>query len=332
MRKPIILAIESSCDDTCAAVIRGNNILANVISGQEVHGDYGGVVPELASRAHQKNIMPVVESTLLQAGIDKSGLDAVAFTQGPGLVGALLVGASFAKGLAGALGIPLIAVHHLHAHLFSHYIDPPRPAFPFLCLLASGGHTQLTKLDGPLNYETIGRTTDDAAGEALDKAAKVLGLPYPGGPWIDHWARKGNPEKFSFPQPSTGNLDFSFSGLKTSLLYFVRDGLAKDKHFIQNHLPDICASYQETVVDYLLLKLKQAIRETGIHEVGIAGGVAANSLLRKKSGELARIYGWKIFVPEFQYCTDNAAMIAKVASYKFREKQFAGHSSTPFAR
>jgi N6-L-threonylcarbamoyladenine synthase len=326
-----ILAIESSCDDTGAAVIQNRIIRANVVSTQKIHGQYGGVVPELASRAHQTNIVPVVEEALTKAGITKEQLDAIAFTQGPGLVGSLLVGVSFAKAMALALDIPIITVDHLYAHLAAHFIGE-EPELPMLCLLVSGGHTLLVKMETPLKYEIIGRTNDDAAGEAFDKAAKILSLPYPGGPLIDKYAKDGNPLAYEFPKPDVPGLNFSFSGLKTSFLYFIRDNLKKDAGFVEKNLPDICASYQHRIVEYLVRQLTKAAAETGIKTIGLSGGVAANSYLRKILKERAAEQGWRLHIPAFEYCTDNAGMVAIAAHYKFKAGLFAEQSAGVYAR
>jgi N6-L-threonylcarbamoyladenine synthase len=327
-----ILAIESSCDDTSAAVIQNGKILTNYISSQQIHTKYGGVVPELASRAHQANIVPIVDIALKDAGIDKVHLDAVAFTRGPGLMGSLLVGTSFAKGMALSLKIPLIDVNHLQAHIISQFIDEPKPTFPFLCLLVSGGHTQIILVKDYLEHEIIGRTMDDAAGEAFDKAAKIMDLPYPGGPLIDKYAREGNPEAFNFPEPNIPGYNFSFSGLKTSFLYFIRDNLKKDPDFIKNNLADICASYQYRIVNFLLKKIAIAADDLKIKEIGIAGGVAANSFLRQELKVLSEKKNWNIYIPAFEYCTDNAAMIAMAAHYKFLKKEFVSQEVAPYAR
>ncbi|MDQ3072199.1 MAG: tRNA (adenosine(37)-N6)-threonylcarbamoyltransferase complex transferase subunit TsaD [Bacteroidota bacterium] len=324
-----ILAIESSCDDTAAAVIVNRRIRSNVVSSQPIHEDFGGVVPELASRAHQTNIVPVVNAALREAGVHKSKLDAIAFSQCPGLLGSLLVGSSFAKALALGLNTKLIAVDHLHAHILSHFIDQPEPAFPFLCLLVSGGHTLIIRMESPLKYHIMGKTTDDATGEAFDKGAKMLGLPYPGGPWIDKFSKKGDPMKFDFPLPSTGGYDFSFSGLKTSLLYFLKK---QDPEFIENNLSDICASYQHRIVTYLLKQVQKAAYDTGIHEIGISGGVSANSYLRQELLSFAGKEGWNAYIPSFEYCTDNAAMIAIAAHFKFEAGEFSGQDVVPYAR
>jgi N6-L-threonylcarbamoyladenine synthase len=332
-----ILGIESSCDDTSAAVLENNKILANIIANQDVHKRFGGVVPELASRAHQQNIVPVVDTALKTAGITKNQLNAVAFTRGPGLMGSLLVGTSFAKSFSLGLGIPLIEVDHLQAHILAHFIQNTKgsrsvPAFPFLCLTISGGHTQIVLINDFLKTEVIGKTIDDAAGEAFDKAAKILGLAYPGGPVIDRLAADGNPNKFVFPKPKIAGLDFSFSGLKTSFLYFIRDEIKKDRDFIRKNLNDLSASIQNIIVDILMDKIIEAARVTGIKEIAIAGGVSANSLMRKKLTEQGEIQNWKVYIPEFQFTTDNAAMIAIAGYYKYLIKVFADQRSVPYTR
>ncbi|MCF8223541.1 MAG: tRNA (adenosine(37)-N6)-threonylcarbamoyltransferase complex transferase subunit TsaD [Bacteroidales bacterium] len=332
-----ILAIESSCDDTSAAVVKDGYLLSNLIAGQDVHRSYGGVVPELASRAHQANIVPVVDQALSKAGVHSTDIDAVAFTRGPGLLGSLLVGTSFAKGFALAMNIPLVEVNHLHAHVFSHWLrekgsDGSTPSLPFLCLLVSGGHTQLIVVDEHMKLNEIGSTIDDAAGEAFDKCAKVMGMPYPGGPHIDRLASGGDPERFSFTRPSIGKLDYSFSGLKTNFLYFLRDELKKNNAFIDDNKEDLSASIQKTIIDILVDKLVIASRETGIKEIGIAGGVAANSGLRKKISLLARDEGWQIYLPELRYTTDNAAMIAITGYFKYLDNDYAGQDVVPRAR
>lgn len=319
-----ILGIESSCDETSAAVCKDGKILSNIISSQEVHVQYGGVVPELASRAHMQNIIPVVDEALKKAKVEINQLDAVAFTQAPGLIGALLVGTSFAKSLSLSLDIPLISVHHMQAHILSNLIEDPAPSFPFLCLTVSGGHTQIVLCKDPLQMEILGETLDDAAGEAFDKSAKLLGLPYPGGPLIDRYASDGNSLAFHFPEPQIEGLNFSFSGVKTSILYFLQKELKKDPDFIQKNLADLCASIQYTIVNILLHKLKKASLETGIKQICIAGGVSANKGLRKSLEEFGKKYSWKIHVPSFEYCTDNAAMIAMTGYHKFLK----GESST----
>jgi len=327
-----ILAIESSCDDTAASVVVNGIILSNVTSSQKIHELYGGVVPELASREHQANILHVVNTALLQASISKNELDAIAFTQGPGLLGSLMVGVSFAKAMALGLGIPIITIDHLEAHLAAHFINEPRPRFPFLCLLVSGGHTMIVRIDSPSRYEVLGKTTDDAAGEAFDKAAKILGLPYPGGPLIDKYAHIGNAAAYSFPMPTMPGYDFSFSGLKTSFLYFIRDGKKQDPDFVENHLADICASYQLHIVNYLMQQLEKAVHDTGIMEIGIAGGVAANSCLRAALAAKQAQSGWATYIPAFEYCTDNAAMVAMAASFKYDLGDFASQEVIPYAR
>lgn len=332
-----IIGIESSCDDTSAAVVRDGYILSNIIADQNVHRKYGGVVPELASRAHQQNIVPVVDQALFQAGINKKEISAVAFTRGPGLMGSLLVGSSFAKGFALAGNIPLIDVNHLHAHMLVHFLKEEKkkantPAFPFLCLLVSGGHTQLVILRNYLDYEIIGRTIDDAAGEAFDKCAKVMGLPYPGGPSVDHHATSGNPNSFRFTKPKTEGFNFSFSGLKTNFLYFTRDRIAEDRNFIENNKNDLCASLQKTIVEILLGKCIKAAEATGIHRIAIAGGVSANSGLRKAFSEEAAKRKWELYIPEIRYTTDNAAMIAITGYYKYLSGDFAKHDVIPQAK
>ena len=330
-----ILAIESSCDDTSAAICVDGKILSNYIANQSIHQEYGGVVPELASRAHIQNIIPVVDIALKEA-IKKNTtpfslqeIDAIAFTQSPGLIGSLLVGTQFAKSLALALDKPLIAVHHMQAHVMANLIDDVKPSFPFLCLTVSGGHTQIVIAHAPLQFEVIGETIDDAAGEAFDKTAKLIGLPYPGGPLIDKNAQTGNPLAFKFAEPNIPDLNFSFSGLKTSVLYFLQK---QEQGFIENNINDICASVQHTIVQILMKKLKKAIQQTGIHEVCLAGGVSANSGLRNAFTEAGKKYGWKTYIPKFEYCTDNAAMIAITGYYKFLENQFADLSISPSAR
>ncbi|MDX1628658.1 MAG: tRNA (adenosine(37)-N6)-threonylcarbamoyltransferase complex transferase subunit TsaD [Fulvivirga sp.] len=329
---PTILAIESSCDETSAAVIKNGKVLNNIIATQSVHKKYGGVVPELASRAHQQNIVPIVEQSLKEAKVAKSELDAVAFTQGPGLLGALLVGASYAKGLALGLNIPLIGINHMKAHILAHFIDEPRPAFPFLCLTVSGGHTQLVIVKSHLDMEIIGETQDDAVGEAFDKSAKLLDLPYPGGPLIDKYAQQGNPEAFDFPDSSMPGLNFSFSGIKTAFMYFLREKKQQNPHFVEHNMADICASLQHSLIRMLLQKLKRASKETGIREIAIAGGVSANSGLRNELQGMAKEKGWNIYIPDFQYCTDNAAMIAMAAHYHYQHKKFVSMDVSPMAR
>jgi N6-L-threonylcarbamoyladenine synthase len=331
-----ILGIESSCDDTSAAVLDGTTIRSNVIANQAVHNSFGGVVPELASRAHQQNIIPVVETALTKAGITKEQLSAVAFTRGPGLLGSLLVGTSFSKSFAYALQVPLIEVNHMEAHVLAHFIhDEAKPGsvpdFPFLCLTVSGGHTQIVRMTDYFSMEIIGRTIDDAAGEAFDKAAKILGLPYPGGPLVDKYSREGNPNAFAFSKPNIPGLDYSFSGLKTSFLYTVRDHLKLDPDFIAKNLADLCASIQSSIIETLMKKLVLAVKETGITNVAIAGGVSANSGLRAAMLEKQN-KGWNVFIPEFQFTTDNAAMIAVAGYYKYLKGEYAGLSVAPFSR
>jgi N6-L-threonylcarbamoyladenine synthase len=312
-----ILAIESSCDETSCAICRDGEILSNVIAGQKVHEQYGGVVPELASRAHIQNIVPVVDTALKKAGCELSSLTAIAFTQAPGLIGSLLVGSQFAKSLALSLDIPLLAVHHMQAHVLANLIPAARPSFPFLCLTVSGGHTQIVLCISPLQMKVIGETLDDAAGEAFDKSAKLLGLPYPGGPLIDKYAREGDASRYAFPEPQIPGLNFSFSGLKTAILYFLQERTAQDPDFVQKNLPDICASIQGRIITILLNKLKKAAKETGVRDLCIAGGVSANSGLRAAFSELGKKQGWNTFIPPFEYCTDNAGMIAITAYYKY---------------
>jgi N6-L-threonylcarbamoyladenine synthase len=332
-----ILAIESSCDETSAAVCTDGKILSNFIANQSVHEKYGGVVPELASRAHAQNIVPVVDTALSSANCSLPSVDAIAFTQAPGLIGSLLVGAQFAKSLSLALNKPLIAVHHMQAHVLANLIANPKPSFPFLCLTVSGGHTQIVICESPTQLRVIGETIDDAAGEAFDKSAKLLGLPYPGGPLIDKYAKEGNPDRFQFPEPRIPGLNFSFSGLKTSILYFLQNAgtslVYKEEfraseqeryQFIQENLNDICASIQQRIVTILLHKLRKAAQETGIRDICLAGGVSANSGLRKAFEEMGKQQGWRTFIPAFQYCTDNAAMIAITGYYKYQAGQFAG--------
>src|SRR5258707_8470391 len=326
---PTILAIESSCDETSASVIRSGKVLNNVIASQEVHTKHGGVVPELASRAHQQNILRVVNEAMTQPGIEKKELNAIAFTRGPGLMGSLLVGVSCAKRMALALDIPMIEVNHMEAHVLAHFIDDPKPKFPFLCLTVSGGHTQIVLVKNFLEMEVIGQTQDDAVGEAFDKAAKMMGLPYPGGPLIDQYARLGNASAFKFSQTSMPDLDFSFSGIKTAFLYFLRDIKKEDENFVEKNLNDICASLQRHLVQMLLQKLKLAAHQMNIKEIAIAGGVAANSGLRNALTDLAKELDLKTFIPEFQYCTDNAAMIAIAAHYKFSAGKFCGLDVAP---
>lgn len=332
--KPItILAIESSCDDTSAAVLQDGRLLSNVVAGQDVHKAYGGVVPELASRAHQQNIVPVVDVALKQSGVLPNQLSAIAFTSGPGLIGSLFVGATFAKAMALALNIPLIAVNHMRAHVLAHFIDEPKPHFPFLCLTVSGGHTQIVKVNHYLDMEVVGETTDDAAGEAFDKTAKLLGLPYPGGPPVDQYAKLGNPNAFVFPEGKTNEpFGFSFSGLKTSVLYFLQKNTHTNSQFISQNLNDICASVQKTIVSSLLKRLKKAARHYGITHVAIAGGVSANSELRRELEVLGKQMKWQTYIPQFQYCTDNAGMIAMAAWYQYLAADFTNQYAVPKAR
>lgn len=328
----IILGIESSCDDTSASICKDGKIKSNIIANQEVHAKFGGVVPELASRAHQQNIIPVVDTAIKEADIDKNDISAVAFTKGPGLLGSLLVGVSFAKSFALARQIPLIEINHMQAHILAHFIDEPKPRFPFICLTVSGGHTQIVLVKDYFHMEILGQTLDDAAGEAFDKSAKILGLPYPGGPLIDKYAQKGNPNAFSFPEPRIKELDFSFSGLKTAILYRIQDEVKKDPDFIPNHLHDLCASIQHRIVTILLNKLQKAVLKYQIKDVAVAGGVSANSGLRKALLEVGEERSWKVFIPKFEYCTDNAAMIAMAGYYKFLKKDFVSQQVSPLAR
>ena len=328
-----ILGIESSCDDTAASVLVGDKMLANVVAGQEVHRNWGGVVPELASRAHQQHIVPVVDEALRLAKISKHQLHAIAYTLGPGLLGSLLVGGSFAKGLASGLGIPLIEVNHMQAHILAHFIhqDAPMPQFPFLCLTVSGGHTQIVRVDDHLSMHVLGETRDDAAGEAFDKAAKILGLDYPGGPLVDKLAQTGNPHRFVFPEPKADGFDFSFSGLKTSFLYLIRDEMKMDASFIEKNTADLCASLQHTLVNILMRKLLLASESTGIKNLALAGGVSANSGLRKAFVDL-RDKGYQTHIPAFEFCTDNAAMIAMTGYFKYKARLFSNHSEGSIAR
>ena len=334
IKKPIILGIESSCDDTSAAILQGQKILSNIVANQQIHSLHGGVVPELASRAHQQNIIPVVDAAIKKANINKEDISAIAYTKGPGLLGSLLVGSSFAKSFAMGMNIPLIAVNHMQGHILSHFIDEGKamPEFPFLCLTVSGGHTQIVRIESTINMQVIGTTIDDAAGEAFDKSAKILGLPYPGGPHIDKHAKEGNIHAFEFGKPKIKDLDFSFSGLKTSILYKIQNNLRKNPRFIQENLVDLCASIQHSIVSILLNKLEKAIKITGIKQLAIAGGVSANSYLRSELGELAKDKGYQLYIPKFEYCTDNAAMIAITGYFKYLDKDFADQSVTPSAR
>ncbi|MCK5814818.1 MAG: tRNA (adenosine(37)-N6)-threonylcarbamoyltransferase complex transferase subunit TsaD [Flavobacteriaceae bacterium] len=330
-----ILAIESSCDDTSAAVLCNAKVLSNVIANQEIHTAYGGVVPELASRAHQQNIIPVVQQALLKANIDKKQLKAIAFTRGPGLMGSLLVGSSFAKSFSQGLQIPLIAVNHMQAHILAHFIEEKNrqiPEFPFICLTISGGHTQIVKVSDYFNMEVLGETLDDAVGEAFDKSAKILGLPYPGGPLIDKHAQLGNPKAYMFTKPKVGDLEFSFSGLKTGILRFIQKNVKENEHFIEENLNDICASIQHTIVQILMEKLKNAVKQTGIKQIAIAGGVSANSEIRKVLKESESKYGWETFIPKFEYTTDNAAMIGIAGYLAYLEGRFSEVNTSATAR
>ena len=335
--EPIILGIESSCDDTSAAVLRGRQLLSNVIASQAVHAAYGGVVPELASRAHEQNIVPVVSEAIRRAGITAQDLDAIAFTRGPGLLGSLLVGTNFAKGLSLSLGIPMVEVNHLHAHVLAHFIEEEgeehqSPEFPFLCLLVSGGNSQIILVRSASDMEIIGQTIDDAAGEAFDKCAKVMGLGYPGGPVVNRLANEGNPKAFAFSKPNVPGYDYSFSGLKTSFLYTLRDELEKNPNFIEERKADLCASLQATVIDILMKKLRQAAKDLGIRQVAVAGGVSANTGLRDAFHDHARRYGWKVFIPKFAYTTDNAAMVAMNGYFSFIDGKRTELDAVPFAR
>ena len=335
--EPIILGIESSCDDTSAAVLRGRQLLSNVIASQAVHAAYGGVVPELASRAHEQNIVPVVSEAIRRAGIRPDELDAIAFTRGPGLLGSLLVGTNFAKGLSLALGIPMVEVNHLHAHVLAHFIEEEgeehqSPEFPFLCLLVSGGNSQIILVRSASDMEIIGQTIDDAAGEAFDKCAKVMGLGYPGGPVVNRLANEGDPKAFAFSKPNIPGYDYSFSGLKTSFLYTLRDALAENPNFIEERKADLCASLQATVIDILMKKLRAAAKDLGIRQVAVAGGVSANTGLRAAFEDHARRYGWEIFIPKFAYTTDNAAMVAMNGYFSYLEGKRTELDAVPFAR
>ncbi len=332
-----ILSIETSCDDTSAAVLCDDEIRSNIVANQAVHTKYGGVVPELASRAHQENIIPVVDTAIKEAGIRREELNAIAFTRGPGLLGSLLVGLNFAKAMALGLSIPIIEVDHLQAHILAHFVQEKgkrkkTPRFPFLCLTVSGGHTQIVRMDSPMQAEVIGSTIDDAAGEAFDKAAKILGLPYPGGPVIDRLAKKGDPGKFTFPHPKIKDLDFSFSGLKTSFLYLVRDGLRENENFIKENKEDLAASIQHTIIEILISKLRKASRQTGIKEIAIAGGVSANSGLRERLLQIGEKESWNAFIPDFQFTTDNAAMIGITGYFKYKSGLFSSQDIVPYTR
>jgi N6-L-threonylcarbamoyladenine synthase len=330
-----ILGIESSCDDTSAAVICNGRVLSNIVANQEIHAKYGGVVPELASRAHQQHIVPVVQQAIEQAGITKEDLHAISFTRGPGLMGSLLVGTSFAKSLALGLDIPLIDVNHMQGHILAHFIKEENteiPPFPFVCLTISGGHTQIVRVTDYFTFEVLGETIDDAVGEAFDKSAKILGLPYPGGPLVDKYAQLGNPKKFSFTKPKVGDLDFSFSGLKTGILYFIQRNLKENPKFIEENLYDICASIQHTIVEILIEKLKNTVKKTGIKHIAIAGGVSANSEIRKRLQLAQKHWGWTTYIPKFEYTTDNAAMIAITGYLKYKSKIYADISVKAQAR
>lgn len=336
-RDEVILAIESSCDDTSAAVLRGGILLSNVTASQAVHEEYGGVVPELASRAHEQNIVPVVDAAIRRAGIQKEDISAVAVTRGPGLMGSLLVGVNFAKGMARALGVPLIDVNHLQGHVLAHFIhepddNTPTPPFPYICLLVSGGNSQIIKVNAYNDMQILGQTIDDAAGEAIDKCSKVMGLGYPGGPIIDRLARQGNPEAFKFAKPNIPGYDYSFSGLKTSFLYSLRKWIADDPDFIEHHKTDLAASLEKTIVDILMKKLRMAVKDAGIQHVAVAGGVSANNGLRNAFHDHAQRYGWTIYIPRFSYTTDNAAMIGITAHFKYHDHDFCDINAPAFAR
>ncbi len=328
----IILGIESSCDETSASICINGEIRSNVIATQAIHAKYGGVIPELASRAHQQNIIPTVEEAIRQAKVSKNQIDAVSFTRGPGLLGALLVGTSFAKSFALAQNIPLIDINHMQAHILAHFIDDPKPSFPFLCLTVSGGHTQIVLIKDYFEMELLGETLDDAAGEAFDKTAKILNLPYPGGPLIDKFSKGGNAAAYKLPEPQIPGLNFSFSGLKTAILYLVQDQLKQNQDFLTENMADLCASVQSRIVSILLNKLKKAAKETGVKDIAIAGGVSANSGLRQSLIEMGEKYNWRVFIPKFEYCTDNAAMIAIAGYHKFLKKDFVGQDVAPMAR
>jgi N6-L-threonylcarbamoyladenine synthase len=330
-----ILGIESSCDDTGASILKNNSILSNVIAGQKIHEEYGGVVPELASRAHQKNLVPTVDTALKRAGVTLDQIDAIAYTRGPGLMGSLIVGTSFAKAVSLARNIPLIDVNHMHGHVLAHFIDDenkPKPAFPFLCLTVSGGHTQIVLVKDHLDMTVIGSTIDDAAGEAFDKSAKLMGFPYPGGPLIDKWAKEGDASKFTFSEPNLVEYDYSFSGLKTSIMYFLNSQSQKNPNFIEENKADLCASIQDTIIRILMKKLTRAAEDLGIKEIAIAGGVSANSGLRKAIQKGEELYGWKTYIPRFEYCTDNAAMIAITGKYMYEKGHRATQADTSLPR
>ncbi|MNU73469.1 tRNA N6-adenosine threonylcarbamoyltransferase [compost metagenome] len=330
----VILGIESSCDDTSAAILKNDTILSNVTASQAIHEQYGGVVPELASRAHQQNIIPVVDAALKKASVTLKDIDLIAFTQGPGLMGSLVVGTAFAKSLSLALNKPMVAVHHMHAHILAHFINEgtPIPKFPFICLTVSGGHTQLVRVNSPVEMIVLGSTIDDAAGEAFDKTAKILGFPYPGGPLIDCYAKEGNPKAFTFAKPQVDGYNFSFSGLKTSVLYFIQKEVAKNPQFIEENKADLCASIQHTILEILFKQLRKVSKDTGINEIAIAGGVSANSGLRNRLTEEGKTLGWNVYIPKFEYCTDNAAMIAIAGKFLAENKQFADQSISANAR
>jgi len=328
----IILGIESSCDETSASICIDGEIRSNIIASQAIHAKYGGVVPELASRAHQQNIIPTVDQAIIQAKISKKDIDAVSFTRGPGLLGSLLVGTSFAKSFALAMDIPLIEVNHMQAHILAHFIDNPKPSFPFLCLTVSGGHTQIVLVKDYFEMELLGETLDDAAGEAFDKTAKILNLPYPGGPLIDKHAKDGDPTAFKLPEPQIPELNFSFSGLKTAILYLVQAEIKKNPNFLSERMDDLCASVQDRIVSILLNKLKKAAKQTGVKDIAIAGGVSANSGLRSSLLAIGEKYKWNVFIPKFEYCTDNAAMIAIAGYHKFLKQDFVGQDISPLAR
>ncbi|PRD57308.1 tRNA (adenosine(37)-N6)-threonylcarbamoyltransferase complex transferase subunit TsaD [Sphingobacterium gobiense] len=328
----VILGIESSCDETSAAICIDGEIKSNIIAGQAIHAKYGGVVPELASRAHQLHIIPTVDEAIQQAKIHKNDVDAVAFTRGPGLLGSLLVGTSFAKSFALARQIPLIEVNHMQAHILAHFIEEPKPSFPFLCLTVSGGHTQIVLVKNYFEMELLGQTLDDAAGEAFDKTAKILNLPYPGGPLIDKYAQEGNPDAYKLPEPQISGLNFSFSGLKTAILYMVQAEEKKNSNFLMENITDVCASVQQRIVSILLNKLKKATKQTGVRDIAIAGGVSANSGLRQGLLAMGKQHHWNVFIPKFEYCTDNAAMIAIAGYHKYLRKEFVGQDIAPLAR
>jgi len=329
---PIILGIESSCDETSASVCINGKVINNEIAGQKIHAQYGGVVPELASREHHRNIVPVVDTVLKHAEITVKDLDAIAYTRGPGLLGALLVGSSFAKSMAASLGIPIIPVHHMKAHVLAHFIDAPNPKFPFLCLTVSGGHTQILRINSPSEMSILGQTQDDAVGEAFDKAAKLLGLPYPGGPMIDSLAQSGNPDAFKFAETEMPELDYSFSGIKTSILYFLQKEVRKNKKFIDENIHDLAASIQSSLIRMLLIKLEKAAKSQGIKRIAIAGGVSANKELRSKLAKLAKKKNWELFIPDFQYCTDNAGMISMAGHMLYKDSIFGSIEDSPQPR